>query len=216
MQTPTLEEMDLTLFEYCKSKDDCKKKCALYDEETRCLRSPDRIEQNYWKLYALGELKRMEVKKKMSDGSVDYSLCWKCARASNGCAWSISFKPVDGWDAEPTAINYNGRITDSFFVKDCPEFEHAKKMLVSDLNDEGVAELCGALVKLTARDYGNLLEREKAFTHYTTKAEREAVAFDKRNCESVLPDEVIENIKNGIPIKTRNDLRPSKRRKKKK
>ena len=216
VNAPTIEQMDLTLFEYCKSKDDCKKKCVLYDEETRCLRRPDRIEQNYWKLCALGELKRMEIKKKMSSGSNDFTLCWKCARAYGGCNWSDGWKPVDGWVAEPTTVKLGTRSVKSYFVKNCPEFEHEKAMRPSDMTDDGVANLCGSIVKLAAWDYKNLLDREAAFTPDTPQAERENVAFDKYNCERVLPDEIIANIKNGIPIKTRIYFISRKRGKKKK
>ena len=52
------------------------------------------------------------------------TLCWRCAKAAtNGCAWSASFKPVNGWTAVPTKITCADHTADSYRVVDCPEFE---------------------------------------------------------------------------------------------
>ena len=59
------------------------------------------------------------------------SLCWSCANAvpdksgKRGCAWSRSFKPIKGWDAQETRL-YGGdsskRFQISYCVRQCPEF----------------------------------------------------------------------------------------------
>lgn len=38
-----------------------------------------------------------------------------------GCAWSRSFKPVKGWDADETRL-YSVKPTQSYHVRQCPEF----------------------------------------------------------------------------------------------
>lgn len=58
------------------------------------------------------------------------TLCWQCANAvpdksgKQGCAWSRSFKPVKGWDADETRLyaNDDERSTVSYHVRSCPEF----------------------------------------------------------------------------------------------
>ena len=58
------------------------------------------------------------------------TLCWFCAKATGSCSWSRAFRPVPGWDAEPTKIKLQkdyktGRFMEdrSYYVKACPEFE---------------------------------------------------------------------------------------------
>lgn len=53
------------------------------------------------------------------------TLCWTCQGAANkpglGCSWSRrNWKPVEGWDAEPTTVNCDGRSTRSYNVRHCP------------------------------------------------------------------------------------------------
>ena len=61
------------------------------------------------------------------------SICWKCKNAvpdeKHGCSWSREFKPVEGWDAEPSVIrNASHRKdvgpvdVDTYLVKACPKF----------------------------------------------------------------------------------------------
>jgi len=62
----------------------------------------------------------------------DSSLCWSCDNATGGCSWSREFKPVNGWNAERRNVNtHRGRKriegTESYFVKDCPEFVRDKR-----------------------------------------------------------------------------------------
>ena len=55
------------------------------------------------------------------------TLCWDCKNSTNnGCEWSMSFKPVEGWNAVPSAIlggGANDKYTDSYLVLECPKFE---------------------------------------------------------------------------------------------
>lgn len=54
------------------------------------------------------------------------TLCWRCENAvpdperGTGCPWSISGKPVDGWDAVRTFKSGAG---DCYYVRACPGFE---------------------------------------------------------------------------------------------
>lgn len=56
------------------------------------------------------------------------TLCWFCDKATcSGCSWSKEFKPVEGWDAEPTLVTqWSGkgkpRQTSSYMVYSCPDF----------------------------------------------------------------------------------------------
>ena len=55
------------------------------------------------------------------------TLCWDCKNSTNnGCEWIRSFKPVEGWNAVPSAIlvgGANDKYTDSYLVLECPKFE---------------------------------------------------------------------------------------------
>lgn len=61
-------------------------------------------------------------------------LCWTCGNSCGGCLWSRYFKPVPGWDAEPTVVKqissrrssagkrvYNE--VKSYSIKSCPMFK---------------------------------------------------------------------------------------------
>jgi hypothetical protein len=72
----------------------------------------------------------MMLKNYYKTGNDAHTLCWDCAKCIGGCSWSKEFKPVDGWDAVPTIVkiapgghNRKPRITNSFKVLSCPEFE---------------------------------------------------------------------------------------------
>lgn len=43
------------------------------------------------------------------------TLCWSCKNYYNGCSWSKSFEPVEGWKAKKTKMGY--------LVLECPKFE---------------------------------------------------------------------------------------------
>ena len=55
------------------------------------------------------------------------TLCWDCKNSTNnGCEWSRRSKPVEGWNAVPSAIlvgGANDKYTDSYLVLECPKFE---------------------------------------------------------------------------------------------
>ncbi len=51
------------------------------------------------------------------------TICWNCKNAvCSGCAWSRSFKPVDGWEAKRETINAGGRFLETYTVRSCPQF----------------------------------------------------------------------------------------------
>lgn len=58
------------------------------------------------------------------------SLCWQCKHAvpslvkKTGCSWSISFKPIPGWDAkEVFSVRDGEKVPCGYMVKSCPQFE---------------------------------------------------------------------------------------------
>lgn len=65
-----------------------------------------------------------------SDFRKQMTLCWECANSvpdksrKHGCAWSRSFKPVKGWDADETRLyaKDGARSIVSYHVRQCPEF----------------------------------------------------------------------------------------------
>lgn len=58
-----------------------------------------------------------------------HTLCWTCQWAGGKegkCPWASEFKPVPGWNAEPTKIytrDAKGNYIDSFIVNECPLYE---------------------------------------------------------------------------------------------
>lgn len=60
------------------------------------------------------------------------TLCWSCKNSvpnnetGAGCSWSKELKPVAGWLAFPTKVRKgkNGDFMDSFFVIQCPFYDH--------------------------------------------------------------------------------------------
>lgn len=52
------------------------------------------------------------------------TLCWQCANACGGCAWSMKkARPVKGWTADKTKCGMkNGKPIESYIVRKCPEF----------------------------------------------------------------------------------------------
>lgn len=62
------------------------------------------------------------------------SLCWYCDNAYGGCEWAQEFKPVEGWNAEPTEIKDKTRDTtiSSYNVKSCPKFIPDEKFTKKD------------------------------------------------------------------------------------
>lgn len=54
------------------------------------------------------------------------SICWYCKNAYAICPWAKNFKPITGWEAEPTTIlnNSKGYVceTQSYIVHACPHY----------------------------------------------------------------------------------------------
>ena len=73
----------------------------------------------------------MRIRQKLTKSIHDTNeLCFRCKKATGGCAWSRSFDPVEGWTAEPTRTVYrvgyeeNPRmLKQSYHITACPEFE---------------------------------------------------------------------------------------------
>jgi hypothetical protein len=61
----------------------------------------------------------------INGGSKSDTICWECANATDQskCCWVKDYTPVEGWDAVPRRIRYNGSIVDSYMVKACPNFK---------------------------------------------------------------------------------------------
>ena len=62
------------------------------------------------------------------------SKCWSCRRSTtaleNQCSWTRCWKPVDGWDADPTVCDrHAGTETTSFFVRSCPLYIPEKRLV---------------------------------------------------------------------------------------
>lgn len=86
--------------------------------------------------------------------------CWDCKKsdASSNCPWANHFKPVPGWDAEPTMIYANvqhgkksvKRECPSYIIKSCPLFEKEPKRKQIDI-DEKLRQWCLSL-KLSMKD----------------------------------------------------------------
>ena len=58
-------------------------------------------------------------------GTVNYTLCWDCAKATDpeACPWVGRFEPVPNWWAKETIINNTGTKTPSYLVIRCALFE---------------------------------------------------------------------------------------------
>lgn len=78
------------------------------------------------------------------------SLCQECFNF--GCSWHKEFKPVDGWEAEPTTKSDGSKVIESYRVTRCPEFQlrHAdewKRVRVRE-----IAEITGVSIRTVFRD----------------------------------------------------------------
>ena len=89
-----------------------------------------------------------KTKKQRSEQYVKpQSLCWDCENAVpkirdgqyvQGCDWSISLKPVDGWNAygrlySPIA---SGEIRMTYLVRSCPKFKRTKRRKSLPIDEE--------------------------------------------------------------------------------
>lgn len=56
------------------------------------------------------------------------NICWSCQNACGDCSWSRSFTPIKDWTAEPTKlVDSAGRVTDSFYITQCPEYKKGRR-----------------------------------------------------------------------------------------
>lgn len=64
------------------------------------------------------------------------TLCWSCrVPGTGGCEWDRDFKPVEGWEANPTKLRLwekGGNGTDSFCVISCPKYQKIESGRKSD------------------------------------------------------------------------------------
>lgn len=67
--------------------------------------------------------KKKTYKKFRNVFDVDGQLCWMCAKACGGCAWSDNLTPVKGWDAKMVPYKKQGVQEVTWQIYDCPEFE---------------------------------------------------------------------------------------------
>ena len=81
----------------------------------------------------------------------EMTLCWDCANAcTDGCSWSKSFIPVEGWDAVEMHIGRDP----SYLVKECPKFvPDDKDSRLRDLDTDGCLRLAEKLMEITREDY---------------------------------------------------------------
>ena len=78
--------------------------------------------------------------------SMEQSLCWECGNAcTNGCSWSKSLIPVEGWIANVSKDN------DSFQVLQCPEYKQDER--IKELDDGGVNELAAGIMRQIINEY---------------------------------------------------------------
>ena len=103
------------------------------------------------------------------------TLCWSCKNAvpkiANGkyicgCSWSMHLKPVEGWTAEKSVKNENsGNRVETWYVKDCPEYEKDRKndaeFQNSILSDEGYIRLAACVIRAKRIDYVSALRSKK-------------------------------------------------------
>lgn len=81
------------------------------------------------------------------------SLCFKCGNCVDGCSWSRTFTPVDGWKAEPNYINSDE--AESYHVVECPLYVPDKPRSAEQIHDDGFKQLLYAVLNNMVRDYAN-------------------------------------------------------------
>jgi hypothetical protein len=61
------------------------------------------------------------------------SLCWECIKAYGECSWAKEFKPVKGWNAEPTKVKSKESNYNSYHVISCPEYQPDKRFIKQEV-----------------------------------------------------------------------------------
>jgi len=106
------------------------------------------------------------------------SICWRCAKAAGGCAWSRIGEPIDGWKASLRPVRVEpGRYTDSYEVFACPEFEYEEAHSFTNLDPDGIHALAVGVLTRAIRDRRELKEKmEKADGKPKAKSFRASIA----------------------------------------
>ena len=81
------------------------------------------------------------------------SLCFKCGNCVDGCSWSRTFTPVDGWKAEPNYINSDE--AESYHVVECPQYKPDAARNIEKIHEDGFKPLLYAMLNSMVRDYAN-------------------------------------------------------------
>ena len=118
-------------------------------------------------------------------------LCWLCAKAGGGCAWSDRFEPVDGWTARPTRLRLEGKLgRDSYEVVQCPEFKPESVHKMKRIDDDGARLLCNAVLAKAGKDYvddvESIQELKTVPTSQKTQDIMKDLETDKRMIENLL------------------------------
>ena len=88
------------------------------------------------------------------------TICWECKKATCGCSWSKYFKPVEGWEAEPTTVKDENYTYSSYLVKSCPEFEPDNRRVLTNAK---IAKMFGVSERSIQRwDIKKISETAKA------------------------------------------------------
>lgn len=81
------------------------------------------------------------------------TICWKCAKACGGCAWSDRAEPIEGWTAEQGVIKIEpGRYVETYEVVACPQFVYEPAHEFKALDPDGIKALAVAVLTRTIRD----------------------------------------------------------------
>ena len=81
------------------------------------------------------------------------SLCFRCGNCLDGCSWSRSFVPVEGWRAEPNYINSDE--AESYHVIECPLYVPDAPKNIEKIHEDGFKPLLYAVLNNMVRDYAN-------------------------------------------------------------
>lgn len=98
----------------------------------------------------------MESKEQSRNNKQDFhpeSLCFKCGNCVDGCSWSRTFTPVDGWKAEPNYINSDE--AESYHVIECPQYKPDAARNIEKIHDDVFKPLLYAMLNSMVRDYAN-------------------------------------------------------------
>lgn len=65
------------------------------------------------------------------------TLCWRCKKATGGCAWADCFYPVKGWRAKELSLRIKkGKTLKTFVVYTCPEYISDGRRTVEEIIQE--------------------------------------------------------------------------------